>query len=452
MFAAGLIVLGAALGYALGRWPRPQVASETFSESELSRMLVSDDALMRAAACASIGRSHQAQFVVALVPRLSDDDWRVRAAGFEALHDLGQGHIGFTEPLRDTPVEDREHTILDALAQWRANHDLPALPRLCEMYPTLTHWLAGPVIAENCLSCHAPSNETRARSIGCASCHREIHTTWDVSAHSFSVSHLPLARVDPQTKQVVLWNYGTRIGIDCVACHTLARDANNATNISPIQPPLAFSRHRFDRTRPASATCAGCHSDTQAEWETWQSYPRPGRASWPPDTIEWNGPSPTASPIKSCVGCHMQRQPDILGNAPTSSPHGFVTRRNPAFLSDGLAARIEPAFSGASARLLLTNLAGHSYPGGTHRRSLRIEVLFNDDPATRHLVARLKRVDPVPTTQPYQPVLAPGEERGFDLPVRANASSVTCEITYERNGYVDPGYEVLLHRISAQLH
>jgi hypothetical protein len=423
-----------------------QGAASEKDEPLLARMLQSDQALVRAAACTTIGREHEKQFSAALFCRLSDDDWRVRAAGFEALHNLGGEELKFDSPLRDTPVEVRETTILTILSQWRKQTgSLPALPQLCEMYPTLKHWLVGPVLMESCLACHAPAQQTYSSSTRCMSCHAQIHKTWFASAHSRSISHLPLARVDPETKKVVLWDYGAREGLDCLTCHREASVTSTSTNVSPAQPPLAPSRHRFDRATPAAQSCAACHSETQQQWETWQSHPRPRNATWPPDTIEWV----TQSPAPSCVDCHMRQ---IASPIDKALPHSFTARRNPELLIGGLKARIESATQQHPARVILTNLAGHSYPAGTHRRSLRVEALYDGDPSTRVLLARLKTKDPVPATQPYQEVLAPGEERSIEIPLRANASTVTCDITYERNAYVDIGYEVTLAHLTQKLH
>jgi hypothetical protein len=200
-------------------------------------------------------------------------------------------------------------------------------------------------------------------------------------------------------------------------------------------PPLASSRHRFDRSVSPAASCATCHSETQQQWEAWQTKPRPRIANWPPDTVEWT----SQSPAPSCIECHMRALATPIDKA---VPHSFNTRRNPEFLSNGLKVQIEPATSDRPPRLVLTNLAGHSYPAGTHRRSLRIEVQYDDDPSTRTLVARLKQRDPTPTTQPCVDVLGPGEERSFDLAIKPGAKTVSCDVTYERNAYVDQGYEV----------
>ncbi len=420
--------------------------AQAANEALLGRMLQSNQALVRAAACTTIGRENDKEFSAALFCRLSDDDWRVRAAGFEALHNLGGEALKFDSPLRDTPVEVRENTILGILSQWRRKSDsLPKLPQSCELYPTLKHWLAGPVLTETCLSCHAPTQQTYSSATRCMSCHAPIHKTWFASAHSRSVSHLPLARVDPVTKHVVLWNYGAREGMDCLVCHREASASLTSANVSPVEPPLAPSRHRFDRSKPASQSCAACHSETQQQWETWQSHPRPQKAAWPPGALEWV----TTTEAPACVDCHMRQ---IVTPIDRALPHSFNARRNTDMLKGGLDVRVDPPNHEHPARVVLTNLAGHSYPAGTHRRSLRVEVQYDDDPKTRVLLARLKVKDPVPATQPYQPVLGSGEERTIEIPARENASTVTCDVTYERNAYVDVGYEVTLAHVTQRLH
>ena len=226
-------------------------------EALLAQMLQSNQALVRAAACTTIGREQEKQFTAALFCRLSDDDWRVRAAGFEALHNLGAEQLKFDSPLRDTPVEVRETTILSILSQWRKQTDsLPALPQLCEMYPTLKHWLVGPVLMESCLACHAPAQQTYRSSTRCMSCHAQIHKTWFASAHSRSISHLPLARVDPETKKVVLWEYGTREGLDCLTCHREAGATATSATLSPPQPPLTCQARSSPTSMAATALSA----------------------------------------------------------------------------------------------------------------------------------------------------------------------------------------------------
>jgi hypothetical protein len=246
------------------------------------------------------------------------------------------------------------------------------------------------------------------------------------------------------TKKVALVDHGAREGLDCLVCHREATGSARTDNVSPVRPPLSIARHRFDRSIPASASCATCHSETQKEWDTWQAGPRPRVANWPPGTIEWSAQPPASS----CVDCHMRRLATPLDK---TLSHSFNTRRNPQFLGDGLLARIEPATTDRPPRVVLTNLAGHSYPTGTHRRSIRVEVQYDDNPATRILLSRLKRKSSVPTTHPFADVLAPGEERSIDLPARPHATRLTCDVTYERNGFVDTGFEVILAHLTQQL-
>ena len=58
---------------------------------------------------------------------------------------------------------------------------------------------------------------------------------------------------------------------------------------------------------------------------------------------------------------------------------------------------------------------------------------------------------PLPTSQPTQPTLAPGEQRRIELPTIPGASRVTCEITFERNQYEPGSYELPLHTVSERV-
>jgi hypothetical protein len=65
------------------------------------------------------------------------------------------------------------------------------------------------------------------------------------------------------------------------------------------------------------------------------------------------------------------------------------------------------------------------------------------------LLTRLTDSD-IPTTQPHAPALTPGEQRRIDLPLPQGTSSVTCEITYERNHYEPGTYELPLYTLKEQ--
>jgi hypothetical protein len=151
---------------------------------------------------------------------------------------------------------------------------------------------------------------------------------------------------------------------------------------------------------------------------------------------------------QSCVACHLKRR------SPRDEPglrHDFGARRDVPFMRGGLVARIDPATGGRGPVLVLTNLAGHRYPSGTGRRALRIDVRYDDEePASNQMLLRLTD-STLPTTRPTQPALGPGEQRRIDLPTRAGAARVVCDVTFERNHYVPGSYELPLHTMGESL-
>jgi hypothetical protein len=110
-----------------------------------------------------------------------------------------------------------------------------------------------------------------------------------------------------------------------------------------------------------------------------------------------------------------------------------------------------PPTGGGGPVLVLTNLAGHRYPSGTGRRALRIDVRYDDEaPASNQMLLRLTD-STLPTTRPTHAALSPGEQRRIDLPTRAGAACVVCDVTFERNRYVPGSYELLLHTMGESL-
>jgi HEAT repeat protein len=86
-------------------------------------MLRSSRAEVRAAACAWMGKHRQAELARwVLFPRMSDQDWRVRAAAFDAVQQMAGATPNAPKadaPLRDTPVDQREPIILGWINAWR---------------------------------------------------------------------------------------------------------------------------------------------------------------------------------------------------------------------------------------------------------------------------------------------------------------------------------------------
>jgi hypothetical protein len=460
------------------------------SQAVVRDMLHSTRAELRAAACAWMGKHRQAQLAaLTLFPRMSDQDWRVRAAAFEAAQQIAGAAPATPKgdaPLRDTPVDQREPVILAWINGWRTSGDvLPALADHCELYADAGgHWLTGTKLAASCLACHAPPDRFATDDFAaCASCHKQAHAEWSGSAHARSTSHLNLARINDQTKQVERFAYGPREGLVCTTCHVpVARgepspsartrgegggEGQGARGVertlvhesrSPLSPAISPA-YREERERPAgteslfvshrfvpatAAACAACHGDTQAEWNVWRANPRPVASHWLPGEVTWD----EEGEPQSCVACHLKRR------SPRDEPglrHDFGARRDVPFMRAGLVARIDPPTGGRGPVLVLTNLAGHRYPSGTGRRALRIDVRYDDEePASDQVLMRLTD-STLPTTRPTQPALEPGEQRRIDLPTRAGAARVVCDVTFERNHYVSGSYELLLHTMRESL-
>lgn len=410
-------------------------------ESIVLVMLRSDHPELRSAACSRIGARRLTHFAEALFPRMSDADWRVRAAAFEAMPMLfdASSHAPAAMPLRDTPVDDREPVIFQWMAAWKSPASgLPQLPELCEIYAPTKHWLTGTRLAMSCLKCHIPPSEYVLEDFArCADCHQHEHDTWGGSAHAQAYSHVNLFHVDPKTKQVAAYDYGGAKGLVCTTCHQ--PDTSDARGPVPAGTEALRPAHRF---MPASDSCRACHADAQAQWETRRSKQRPVAVNFPPGEIDWD----ETSDAPSCISCHMRPN---AGSA-KQLDHSFAARRDARLLRDGLRARIEPATGAASPQLVLTNISGHAYPTGTIRRAIRIELIVDDDESSRALIARLTDAK-LPNHIPVQPPLAPGEQRRIPLAVSAETSRITCDITYERNHFVAGSLEVPLYSISANV-
>lgn len=440
--AAMVLIGGLALFYATRRNPSNPAPPPPAS---IADMLRSARPEVRAAACALIGRNPRPGLTPLLVPRMSDADWRVRAAAFDAMRRVAREapeSPTSPAPLRDTPVDAREKLLFAWISGLRSTSEArPGLPDLCELYgPAGGNWLAGTKLAQSCLACHAPPDAHPAAAFArCADCHPREHAEWAGSSHARSITHLSLLRVDDRTKQVVSVDPGPREGLVCTTCHVVD-EAGEAASVV-VGTENLFVAHRFKPD--AGASCATCHAETQGEWETWKRHPRPKASTWLPGEFTWD----EAPDTRTCVSCHAQERPALIGGF----AHHFAARRDAALMRGGLSAHIEPSTMGREPQLVLTNLAGHRYPSGTIRRVVRIDLTYDDNEAAeKRLFTRLTD-STVPTTLPTQPALAPGEQRRLELPVPTGASRVTCTITYERNQYEPGSYELPLHTITAHV-
>ena len=420
------------------------------ARATVADMLRSARPEVRAAASGWIGDHPHAALAPLLVPRLSDADWRVRAAAFEAVrHVAGRapGAATAPDPLRDTPVDRRESLIFAWLDSWRSGGAAGAiapLPDQCELYaPAGQHWLSGLALARSCTSCHAPPAAPPAAEFeSCVACHAQAHDEWSRSAHARSMTHLNLARVNDKTKQVERFMPDQHEGLVCTSCHTPAKSNATAARLPPGTETLAVP-HRFE-PGAAAASCATCHAETQTEYEAWARDPRPSASRWLPGEFTWDD-SPDS---RTCVSCHMQPRAGAATGASGGLVHAFASRRDAALMRGGLSVHLEPPAPRRGPQLVLTNLAGHRYPSGTIRRALRVEFRYDTDPqTTRRLLTRLTD-STVPTTQPTQPALKPAEQRRLELPVVDGASRITCEVTFERNQFEPGSYQLLLHTVS----
>ena len=436
---------GAALKQLVEALSRSQNSNDALTA--VADMLLSARPEVRVAACAWIGKHPHDDLAPLIVPRLSDADWRVRAAAFDAMrHIAGRAPNAPTAsaPLRDTPVDQRESLVFAWLDSWRtgnANGATPPLADHCELYaPGGQHWLTGLALARSCTSCHAPpGGRATAEFASCADCHRDTHDDWARSSHARSMTHLNLARANERTKVVERFVPDQHEGLVCTSCHVLSK-----SDVGPLPPGTETLSipHRFERGA-AATSCVTCHDETHAEWEAWRRDPRPSMSRWLPGEVAWD----VSPDERTCVSCHMQPRTTAAGGL----MHAFASRRDPALMRGGLSAHLQPPTAGRAPQLVLTNLAGHRYPSGTIRRALRVELRYDTDPEnTKRLLTRLTD-STVPTTQPTQPALKPAEQRRLELPVVDGASRVTCEITYERNQYEPGSYELLLYTLSERI-
>ncbi len=342
--------------------------------------------------------------------------------------------------MRDTPVDDRERLIFAWMTQWRSAGDaVPKLPLLCELYPDYEYWLAGTRLAEACLACHAPRSSMSYESAGkCVQCHFAEVQAWQRSGHALSTMHLGLASVDPVTKKVVYYDTANRWGLTCTSCHH--QDLSPLESSPGSTTAALLPDHHF---KPATVeSCRTCHVETFAQWQHWKTSRRPECAQWPPGAITWTSQSDS----RSCISCHM---PSHFGST-SIHDHSFLSPDLRSLLLSGLNARIEPPTSSHGPQLVLTNLSGHAYPAGTLRRALRIDLTYDDAPGAPQLLTYLadRRM---PTTQPTEPVLAPGEQRHIPIPARPRASHVTCQITYDQNRFVSNSSQLPLYKLTLSI-
>ncbi len=380
---------------------------------------------VRATACNILAEHPDEKWLPAVFPRAADADWRVRAAAFTVLARHG-GH-GPPPTLRLTPLEQRETWLLQWLDAYDEHTPAALGPDLCELYAGVDDVEFGRVLVGRCLWCHAGASPAPfAAGETCRRCHPEIHGAWSTSAHAQSLTHLDVVTIDPATRQPERMDFGEVRGVGCTECHRTA--GAPPTNVEENSPRGTACPFAFDPDKTAADACARCHAVTYEEWKAWRAGRQPRRAVFPPGQIHLDH----RGDERDCVACHMPRAGD---NGETGLPrHDWSARRNRRLLRDGIdlaTVRTRDDAGREVLRLTLTNLAGHAYPTGTRRRSVRL--LAGAEAGPRHLVAAFS---PVRTGAPLgdaQPALAPGEQQHVSLPSAAGASVIAYRLLYVRD-------------------
>jgi hypothetical protein len=416
----------------------------------LVSMLHHDEPQVRAAACAILVGHTDEEWLAWLLPRASDTDWRVRMAAFQALASAGrlQG-----EPLRDTPLDDREAVLLAWLDAHDASSPAPLGPDLCEVYAGQRRVEFGRPLAARCLACHAGAAPARepatarhvavpggdaaaspapfAAADACANCHGAIYQEWAGSAHAQSLSHLHLATVNPSTRQPEQMSFGEVRGIGCRECHRPAGEP--AAPVPQDRAGLAGCPFAFRTDLAAGDSCGRCHASTAAEWRAWLQGPQPRIATWPPGEVQTDRRGDT----RTCVDCHMPARPAA---GKDEHDHAWAARRDVARLREGVAVRMDAGPRDAAepgVRLTLINLAGHAYPTGTARRALRVMAAA----AEATFMADLSPVRLGRPPHGRQPALAPGEVRDIRIGIGPDMETLTVRLRYCRD-VTDPAAAV----------
>jgi hypothetical protein len=214
----------------------------------LAAMLHHAEPRVRAAACAILAGSPGEPWIAAVLPRASDTDWRVRMAAFEAL---STARRLAEEPLRDTPLEERETVLLNWLDAHDAAAAAPLGPDLCELYAGDAAVEFGRPLAARCLACHAGTPPAPlAASEACGRCHAAIYEEWSGSAHAQSLSHLHLAGVNPETRQPEQMSFGEVRGMGCRECHRPVAEPSGPLPRDRGEVPARRPRRRLVRAVP----------------------------------------------------------------------------------------------------------------------------------------------------------------------------------------------------------
>ena len=385
----------------------------------------------RAAACEILARQGDARLARDVFPRASDKDWRVRAAAMTAL--ARWVAAGPPPVLRDAPLEERERWLLGWLAACRLPEG-PTAEDLCELYAGAGDVEFGETFIDRCLRCHAgapPAPPSAADT--CRRCHAAVHEGWSASAHAQSLTHLRLATIDPQTREPRWADFGDLRGIGCFECHPATGRPDGG--IRPDGPRGTACPYTFGPAKAGAALCARCHASTAQEWKAWRAGPQPRRAVFPPGEIDLK----FRGDERDCVACHMPRPGE---GEPAGPPrHDWAARRDVGLLRSGIdlaAVRSRDQGVRPAVRLTLTNLSGHAYPTGTRRRAVRLYA--GPEGGEEALIAAFSAAHPGGGPADAAPPLAPGEQRGFLVPVTAEAGGFAYRLVYYRDAADPRGY------------
>ena len=409
--------------------------SRSAARPAVEAMLNHEHWRVRAAACRLLGEQEERVQVALLVPRATDRDWRVRAAAHVALAAVTGRAL--PTPHRDTPMAERERTLLAWLDERGQQDDDQVRADLCELYADPRHVLLGRPMVAQCLSCHGgrPSQDAMAAA-RCAGCHRPHVTSWSTSAHAGSLTHLELWTVDADTRTTRRIDLSAHPAMGCAACHAMrgsGPDTEAPSAAAGQVCPVAVAP-----VQDVSRTCAGCHRSAWLQWRRGLQGPQPRRVLWPRRQVQSDGPADE----RACLDCHMSAG---------AEDHGFAARRNAPFLASGIDVAMAPLPNEDGTRrvrVTLSNLAGHAYPTGTGRRAVRLLVSAGDAVEGGRVVATLVPDRPGRRGPQVTPALAPGEQRRYDLPWPDGAALLTCRLVYIRNRHAPGSYEVDIVSIS----
>jgi hypothetical protein len=418
-------------------------STSTLDRDLLATLFGDDVPDVRITACELAARSGDRIWLPALIRRASDRDNSVRQTAWRAINEFEPAVMPALQGTgRDTQAgpDDSARSLLQFIDRvYPPPSNAPANPIICEIWADSGYVGFSPALTDACLACHA--GRTRGpftASEQCRSCHEAIYAEWAQSAHAQSLLHLHLPVQDDSSEPRPM-DFGEVRGIGCLECHVVTgpavRDGEQTPNCV----------HSF--AGKASAGCAGCHPQTDAQWRAWNGKPQPRKAHWPPGELGLAA----SDDRRTCTDCHMPRVPTTTGKLHRT--HRWSARRNVPLLSDGIhvRARLEPADGKNLFKAVLTNTSGHTYPTGTCRRTLEWLIESSEQPGNPVVAAKIGAAYPghlnseAGCTLPacgveagcpphrLQPPLAPGEQREIRLPLPPAVQTVHYRLRYVRD-------------------